>query len=317
MTEKIHYIGIDLGGTRIRAGRFDANLEMDARTETLTLDEEGVDAVIGRMVAQARAVFPTDGGRVAGIGVSAPGPIDPKAGVITSPPNLKGWKNIELRRILQEALGAPVFLGNDANLAALAEHQRGAGRGYTDLIYLTISTGVGAGVITDGRLLIGSHGFGAECGHLIMLVEGEHVSTLEKEAAGPSIARHAVAAIKAGEQSAIITFAANDLAEVTAKHVSEAARQGDPLALRLMGRTGKIIGCGIVSLLHTFNPQIVVIGGGVYKGASDLLNPAMNDAIRAYSIGAEYWRDLVIAPAALGEDVCLIGAAALAVGGGN
>lgn len=306
-----YFIGIDLGGTRIRAGRFTDKLEMQDRTETLTLDEEGVDAVLDRMVAQARKVFPTDGGKVAAIGVSAPGPIDPKSGVITSPPNLKGWKNIELRHILQERLNAPVMLGNDANLAALAEYRLGAGRGFTDLVYLTISTGIGAGVISDGRLLIGAHGMGAECGHLIMLVEGERVSSFEKEAAGPALARQALEAIRAGEQTTI-THAVDDLEQVTAKHVAAAAREGDPLATRIITRAGKIIGCGIVSLLHTFNPQIVVIGGGVYKGAGDLLEPHVWEAIRDYSLGAEYWRGLQIVPAALGEDVCLIGAGALA-----
>jgi glucokinase len=306
------YLGIDLGGTRIRAGRFDADLEMEARTETLTLDEEGVDAVIERMIEQVKAVYPSDG-RVAGIGISAPGPIDPVAGVITSPPNLKNWVDVPLRQRIQEAVNVPVYLGNDANLAALAEADHGAGRGYRNLIYLTISTGIGAGVITEGRLLIGTRGLGAECGHLLMFFEGERVSTLEQEASGTAIGRQARVALVNGEASQMLEMVEGDIMQVTAKHVVLAAQAGDAVALRLLERAGRIVGCGIVSLLHTFNPNIVIIGGGVAEGAGDMLFGPMQKAIRQYALSADYWENLKIAPAALGEDVCLIGAAALAL----
>lgn len=306
------YIGIDLGGTRVRAGRFSYDLVLEQRTETLTQDDEGPEAVINRMVEQARLVWPGDGRRVAGVGVSAPGPIDPIQGVITSPPNLQGWHNVPLRHLLEERLSTPVFLGNDANLAALAEYQLGAARGYQNVIYLTISTGIGSGVIIDGRPLIGAHGIGAECGHIIMIVEGDRVSSLEKEAAGPALARQAAAALRAGEKSMIADMVGGDLDSITGREVGEAANAGDPLGLRIITRAGKMIGLGIVSLLHTFNPEIVIIGGGVAKGTRDLLFRPMRAAIEQYALSADYWKDLVIAPAMLGEDVCLIGAASLA-----
>ncbi|MBO9309458.1 MAG: ROK family protein, partial [Chloroflexi bacterium] len=209
MAEEV-YIGIDLGGTRIRAGKFSARLERLARTETLTRDEEGVEAVIERLVAQARAVWAKEGERVVAVGVSAPGPIDLKTGVITRPPNLAGWHNVPLRRRLEEALGVPVYLGNDANLAALAEYERGAGRGFQHVIYLTISTGVGAGIIVDGVPIVGWRGFGAEGGHLAMLVYecGQlRATTLEREVQGSAIARQAQVAIVGGRQSAILDLA--------------------------------------------------------------------------------------------------------------
>jgi glucokinase len=233
--------------------------------------------------------------------------------VITSPPNLKNWVDVPLRQRIQEAVNVPVYLGNDANLAALAEADHGAGRGYRNLIYLTISTGIGAGVITEGRLLIGTRGLGAECGHLLMFFEGERVSTLEQEASGTAIGRQARVALVNGEASQMLEMVEGDIMQVTAKHVVLAAQAGDAVALRLLERAGRIVGCGIVSLLHTFNPNIVIIGGGVAEGAGDMLFGPMQKAIRQYALSADYWENLKIAPAALGEDVCLIGAAALAL----
>ncbi len=308
-------IGMDLGGTRLRAACLSTALEISERVETLTSAAEGSDAVIRRMIEQAKAVWPKNGARVVGVGVSAPGPINPYTGEIVAPPNLPGWHNVPLRDMLQSALDAPVYLGNDANVAALAEAERGAARGYTDIIYLTISTGIGSGVIVGGRMLLGADGIGAECGHLIMITENGHVSTLEKEAAGPSIARYAriaVASLKPGEHSAILDHAGGSIEAITAQAVGAAAKAGDPLAIKLIGYSGRMIGLGIVSLLHAFNPQIVVIGGGVADGAGALLFDPMREAIEQYAIDRAYWEHLVIAPAALGENVSVIGAAALA-----
>jgi glucokinase len=312
------YIGLDLGGTRIRAGRYTGKLIGEQRVETLTLDEEGPDAVIGRMVDMARQVWPTNGDVVAGVGVSAPGPVDIQSGIITAPPNLYGWHNVPLKARLESALNVPVYLGNDANLAALAEYQMGAGRGYRHLIYITVSTGVGAGVISDEHLIVGARGFGAECGHLILVLnEGgtDRVSSLEKEAAGPALARQAVAAMQAGEMSSILQLAGSYEA-VEGKHVVMAAQAGDALGLRIVRRAGWILGLGIINLLHTFNPEIVVIGGGVAQGAGELLFDPMWETIRRpnYAVlDSSYWEDLKIVGPALGEDVSLIGAAALAL----
>jgi glucokinase len=311
-----YYIGIDLGGTLIRAARFDSDLNILDRSETETLDEEGKDAVIRRMVEQAQAVWPHDGGRVAAVGISAPGGLNPVTGIVTKPPNLQGWHKVPLRDLFQGLIGVQTYIGNDANLAALAETTMGASRGYRDVVFLTISTGIGSGIISDGKLLIGSEGLGAECGHMIMIVDG-NVSTLEKEAAGPSIARQARSALEAGEKSAISEMVNGVLDDISGRTVGEAARAGDPLARRLIERAGRIVGLGIVSLLHVFNPEIVVLGGGVTKGTGELLLKPMRTAIEQYALDPAYWEKLVIAPAQLGDNVSLIGAGALAVQGGT
>ncbi|MBX3066460.1 MAG: ROK family protein [Anaerolineae bacterium] len=306
------YIGIDLGGTRVRAGRFSSDLKLEQRIETLTRPEDGVEAVLDRMVQQAQAVWPTDA-RVAGVGISAPGPIDLTEGVISSAPNLKQWHNVPLRRILQERLGATTYLGNDANLAALAEHAMGVGKGYKHLIYLTISTGIGGGVIIDDRMLVGSRGFAAELGHTYIIVADENKPTrLENEAAGPAIAKQAQAAIERGEQT-IITSMVESIDSIDARMVGEAARAGDKVALRIIERAGRIIGLGVLNYLHIFNPEIVVIGGGVAKGTWSILHPQIIATIQKYSIDVGYWDRLKVVEPTLGEDVALVGAAALAL----
>lgn len=305
-------IGVDLGGTRIRAARFDLALHIQRRVETFTIAADGPEAVIGRLIEQIRRVWPMDGALVAGIGVSSPGPLNPFTGVVIAPPSLTGWHHVPLSTRLQNTFGVPVYLGNDANLAVLAETELGAARGCKDVIYLTISTGIGSGVIVDGKLLIGSAGLGAECGHLMLVVADGRATTLEQEAAGLAIARQAQEALACGESSDIAERVKGNPDAITARIVGEAAKAGDPLAKRLISRAGFMIGLGIVSLLHTFNPQMVVIGGGIAEGTGELLFEPMRTAIQQHAIDPAYWEELKIVRAALGENVCLIGAAALA-----
>ncbi|MBC7872129.1 MAG: ROK family protein [Chitinophagaceae bacterium] len=302
-------IGVDLGGTRIRAGRLDKHLEILERVETLTLADEGLESTLGRIKAEIHKVLPQDKTQVLGIGVSAPGPLNPETGVIVRPPNLLGWEDVPLGDILHQEFGVPVYLGNDANLAALAEVARGVAYGYKHAIYLTVSTGIGSGIVIDGRLLLGREGLAAEAGHMVMMV-GDRVSTLETEAAGPDMARLAVERIKTGEKSMMTEFVNDDLEAITGSVVGRAAQAGDPLAQELIQRTGFLVGLGIVNLLHLFNPEIVVVGGGVTHVGEMLFKP-MREAIQKYAIDDAYWRDLRLESPALGDDVSLIGAAVL------
>jgi len=301
-------IGVDLGGTQMRAARFDPTLELLDRWAEPTRAQEGPDRVIPRLLDLIERVMPDDRSRVTGIGVSAPGPINPRTGIIVSPPNLPGWHNIPLRRIVEERFGCTVYLGNDANVAALAEATRGAAQGYQHVIYVTVSTGIGSGVIDEGRLLIGAQGLGAEAGHMIMVV-GDRISTLEKEAAGPAIARKAIARLQAGAQS-ILLERVSDLNDLTAKLIGEAATDGDPFAIEQIAEAGHLVGLGLVTLMHLFNPQVIVVGGGVTK-TGDLLFEPMRAAVREHTLDQAYWQNVPIIPAALGDNVALIGAAAL------
>ncbi len=301
-------LGVDLGGTRIRAARLDDALTILERDETLTLGHEGPDAVIQRMIDLIRVVWPQDTA-ITGIGVSSPGPLDPATGVVLAPPNLPGWHHVPLAERLRDAFEVPVYVGNDANVAVLAEVARGAARGCRHAIYVTLSTGIGGGVLIDGRLLLGHGGLAAEIGHMVMIID-DQTWRFEQVAAGPALARQARERIAQGADSVMMAMVEGDLSRLDSKIVGQAAMQGDPLATAIVQRAGHVIGLGLTSLLHLFNPEILVIGGGVSKLGSLLFDP-MREAMRKSVIYEGYTDRLRIEMAALGEDVSIIGAAAL------
>lgn len=313
-----HYIGVDLGGTNIRAARFAAGTTgPSARAQQPTQAEAGPEAVIERILATIREVMPPEGEPVIGVGIGAPGPLNPFSGVILKAANLPGWKDVPLKRIVEEQLGVPTFLGNDANLACLAEWKHGAGRGFSDVLYMTVSTGIGGGIIAGGRMLLGAKGLAGEVGHTHALGEGPVCGCgqrghLEAMANGAAIARTAAGLVRAGRESALREMCGGDWNRITTEMVAEAARAGDGLAREVLAEAGTYLGRGLASLMHILNPGIVVIGGGVAQSGDLLLEP-IRAAIRQYSQSEEYWRDVPVTPAALGEDVGLLGAMALAV----
>ncbi|MBC8248400.1 MAG: ROK family protein [Anaerolineales bacterium] len=309
-------IGVDLGGTQIRAALADGEGSILRRTSCLTLAEEGLEPVIGRIKGAIYEVMgSTERGQVQGIGVVAPGPLDPWKGVIMDAPNLPGWKNVPLKDLMEEEFGLPVFVGNDANLAALAEQRFGAGQGVSDLIYITVSTGIGGGIIADNRLLLGAQGLAGEVGHQTIEAHGPrcncgNIGCLEALAAGPAIARTARELIKTGIGTAIADLVGGDLDKITAREVNQAAQAGDPVAIELFRQAGFYIGIGIVNLLHLFNSSLIVIGGGVAK-AGDLLFEPIRATVRERAMASYYWEHTPIVPATLGDDVALLGAVAL------
>ncbi len=310
-------IAVDLGGTQIRAARYDLELNQLQRENTLTQAASGVQPTIDRMKAYIRKVLPAGAEDVLGIGISSPGPLNPFSGVIVAPPNLPGWLDVPLRDIIAEEFKLPVYIGNDANVAALAEASKGAAQGCRHVTYITVSTGIGAGIICDGKLLLGREGLAAEFGHIPIIVDNRTVSSVELEAAGPAIARRAKRAIEAGESSMVSNLAQGDLSGIDAKVVGMAAASGDKLAIDVIAYAGRIIGLGIVSILHLFNPEVIVVGGGVTK-TGDLLFAPMLKAVSEHVMDEAYIENLRIEPSALGDDVALVGAAALvATDGGN
>jgi glucokinase len=310
-------VAVDLGGTQIRAALCGIDGQIFRRVARLTEAKEGPDAVIARIFeAITEAIGDVPVADVAGIGVGAPGPLNPITGVVLEAPNLPGWCNVPLRTLVSERFARPTFLGNDANVAALAEYQYGAGRGIRDMIYLTLSTGIGSGIIVDGRMLLGAEGLAAEAGHMIILPNGPVCGCgahgcLEALAAGPAIARDVVTKIKSGKKSRVIKLVDGDLNKVDAKVVNVAAQLGDKVAITAFRHAGTYLGIGIANLLRLFNPRMVVLGGSVTKAGPLLFDP-MHEAIKANTLPF-YWEGLAITAAALGDDVGLLGAAALAV----
>lgn len=305
-------IGVDLGGTRLRAALLDRDLNIVERHEIMTEAHEGVEETTKRMLDFVGQTMKKCGDvPVAGIGISCPGPVNPNAGLLVAPPNLPGWHNVPLVQMFQKEFGHTTYIGNDANVASLAETTRGAARGFRHVIFVTISTGIGGGIISDGRLLLGKDGLAAEVGHMSIVV-GDTVTTLEKEAAGPALARKAVARMQAGRHSIMHDMVEGDMSQISGSVVGKAAAQGDELGLDIVRRAAFIVGLGMASLLHVFNPEIIVIGGGV-SNMGDLLMDPMREAMEAHVIDRAYVDHLQVKIAALGENVSIIGAGALVV----
>ncbi|HEY47288.1 MAG: hypothetical protein AMJ88_00130 [Anaerolineae bacterium SM23_ 63] len=309
------FIAVDLGGTNIRVAYFPkAELPPSTQSKTPTHASEGPDAVIERLCQAIDEQLPTDQSDLS-IGIGAPGPLDPRHGLVLKAVNLPGWEMIPLKSILETRFVCPVFVGNDANLAALGEWRFGAGQGTSDLIYLTISTGIGGGVIIDGKLLVGNWGLGAELGHMTVDPNGPICSCgkhghLEAVASGPAIARRAMARIEAGEFSSL-TDQLKTSGSLTAVDVGDAAQAGDPLACEVIEEAAEYIGRHMADLAHAFNPEIFVIGGGVSQLGPLLFKP-IERAVEANVMSLAYMMNLQISPAALGDDAGLIGAMVLA-----
>jgi len=250
---------------------------------------------------------------VLGIGIASPGPLDLEKGTMMRGINLPGWDNVPIRDIIAEEFGVTVHLNNDANLAALAEYRFGAGRGCSDLVYLTVSTGIGGGIIVAGRLLLGAHGWGGEPGHTIVEPAGPactcgSVGCLEAMSSGPAIAQRALDLIREG-QASCLSKAVHSGTELTAEMVGEAALQGDQLAVQVVDRAAYYLGIGVVNLINIFDPNVVILGGGVSKLGALLFDP-VRAMVRERAL-TETQRETPIVPAALGDQVGVLGGVAL------
>jgi len=307
-----HVVAIDIGGTQLRAALIDAQGNIHARAKDATLAQEGLEPVLDRIKRLVRQIM--TGTKPSAIGISAPGPINPWTGTLYRPPNLPGWESVPLKDILEKEFGLSVQAGNDANVAALAEQRWGAGQGTQDLIYLTISTGIGSGVISRGKLVLGRDGFAVEAGHTTVDPDGPlcgcgNHGCLESLASGPAMASYAVGLIANGRSSLITQLVENDLGRVAPPLIGEAARRGDPLAQEVIKRAAFYMGLGIANLINIFNPELIIVGGGVTH-LGDLLFEPMR-AVALSRCMSKLGEGVRIVPAALGDDVALLGAAAL------
>ncbi len=308
-------LGVDLGGTKILAALVDGSGRVRHRHRVPT-PQAGPAAVVEAIAGAVDAVLhgaAVRRGLVAGLGVGAPGPLDPRTGMVFEPPNLVGWRDVPLARMLRDRLALEAHVENDANAAALAEWWIGAGRGTHDIVYLTISTGIGGGIILNDVLLHGVSGTAGEVGHMTIDLDGPRcgcgrVGHLEALASGPAIARMAQQAA-ADQPTVLLELAAGDRSRITAELVDEAARHGDALAQAVLARAGVAIGVGVANLLNLLNPSRVIIGGGVSR-AGELLMAPIRQTVRAQAFDRPA-RDADIVLAALGDDVGVIGAAAV------
>jgi glucokinase len=309
-----YVVGIDVGGTNIVVGTVaEDGSEVLGLVSEPTISEQGPDAVVDRIVRLARASMAAAGRPVAGVGIGAPGPLDTKTGVVLLTPNL-GWTNMPLRDRLGAALGLPATLDNDANCAIYGEWWRGAARGAAHVIGLTIGTGIGGGIVLDGKIYHGTSDIAGEFGHTTIDLNGRrckcgNYGCLEAYASGPAIAARAIEGIEAGVETSLPQYVKGDLGRITAQVVYEAAHDGDPFALETVRETAKLLGAGVANLVNIFNPEVVVICGGVTLAGDKLFIPLAGEVKRRAFKPA--WEACRIVPGALTGTAGVYGAAAV------
>lgn len=301
-------IAIDIGASRMRAASYTAQSLEPISYNQIATRSEGLP-IEDRLVNLIESVWPEDY-PVLSIAAACPGPMDPINGIIVSPPNIPEWNYFPLQEFLSSRFELPVSLNNDANLAAYGEWHFGAGQGCRDLIYLTISTGIGGGMILNNRLYMGAAGFAGELGHTTVLYRGPLCSCgqtghLEAIASGPSIVRWVKSKLE--DESLKEHFPEGEL---DAKLISDAAENGNELAIAAYERAGKYIGIAIADLLHIFNIKTIIIGGGVSRAGEILFIP-IRKSVEESVISDVYLDDLQILPSALGDDSGLMGALVL------
>ncbi|MBE0683738.1 MAG: ROK family protein [Anaerolineales bacterium] len=302
-------IAVDIGGTQMRAASYTSEkLEPIKQKKIATLASE--PGGFERLIRVIDEVWP-DGDKVEAIGLGSPGPLDPHTGYLLAPPNNPEWHNFPLAPNVSRHFGVNAYLDNDANLAGLAEYRFGAGKNHHNVLYFTVSTGIGAGVIIDDRLLQGYHGLAAELGHIIIDPNGPPCSCgfnghLESFSSGPAIVRYVLGELESGVGSSM-----RREVNLTAREVADAAHKGDALAIKAYQRAGEYLGIGVASMLHAFDPSIVIFGGGVSQ-VGNLLFDTFHESLKKHVFHPRYLEGLVITKAKLGDNAGLLGARALA-----
>ena len=295
-------IAVDLGGTQLRAALVAPDGTLAARVARPTFAGAGPEAVLAQ-IAEAVGEVAAGAGEVAGVGVASPGPLDTSRGVALDLPMLRGFAGFPFAAALADRLGLPVRLENDGIAAAIGEWRRGAGQGRDNLVYVTLSTGIGGGIVADGRVLRGRMGLAGHVGHMTIVKDGApcpcgNRGCWEAYAAGPAFADRAAHRLgcRPGDPAA------------APPAVFDAAAAGDPAARALVEEEADLAGIGIASLLHLYSPEVVILGGGL-AARFDALLPGI--AARVATAAMPAFRGVPILPAALGGNAGLVGAALL------
>jgi glucokinase len=314
-------VGLDIGGTNVVVGLVPAEGGRPAALRTRSTPtlgpQDGVVGELGKLVAEVVEsgldAVGDPGGEVLGMGIGCPGPLDLAAGIVLDAFNL-GWKDFALRDALADVVGLSTILDNDANCATWGEYWQGAGRGARSLVGVTLGTGIGGGVILEGRLVHGASASAGEIGHMSIDFHGRrckcgNYGCLEAYASGPNIAARAREGLEAGAESALTRLVGGDLDRLTAATVYEAILEGDAYAGEVMLETAKILGAGVANIVNVFNPEVVVIVGGVTRAGHYLFNPLRAEVRRRAFKSAE--QACKIVPGQLPQTAGVIGAAGL------
>ena len=308
-------IGIDIGGMSIKGAAVDSNGRVYEKFSMPFIKGEPGEETIRKLAETVKEYIAANGleNKIAGIGLGSPGTLDIKNGVVNYANNL-GWENLHVADIFHEILPYPVRLTNDANAASLGEAKYGAGKSYENIIMLTLGTGVGGGIIINGKLYEGNEGKGAELGHSVIVVDGEQCTCgrkgcLETYASATALIRETKKAMHSNRRS-LMWKVCPDIDLVGGKVPFEAAKQGDKVAIDVLDNYIKYLGEGILNFCNIFRPNVVVLSGGI-ANAGDYLFDRVNKYIKDRNYGYKMTPEVKVVPAELGYDSGKIGAAAL------
>lgn len=314
MDEK-QVIGVDLGGTNIRVAVITGSGELLHRSQVATPSENGPEAVIRQIGEEIEKV--ASGAGLAGnvpVGIASPGPLNPRTGVVLYTPNLPGWRDVPFVDMLRDRVGRPVALQNDGNCGALGERRFGSAQGVRNLVYLALGTGIGGGIISEGVLIDGKNGLGAEVGHVTVAMDGPRctcgsVGCVESFASGWAIQREAEAVATTADGDAMRELAGNG--RIHAGIVAKAARNGDPAAKLILDRAARALGAAMGAFVNLFDPEMIVFGGGVSSLGDLLIEPATR-VMQMHSF-VDMRQGMPVTYSSLGADTGLYGAGALAL----
>lgn len=312
-------IGIDVGGTKVAGGLVDRMGRLEKAVTLPTKANDGFDVSFGQVVTVIKRLLNQAGGtdHIKGIGICCPGPSNPRTGMVINPPNLPGWINVPLAERLAKEFQVPARLENDANAAGLAEVLFGAAVGHTDVFYVTVSTGVGTGIIINKKIYHGKNGFAAEGGHVTIDYRSPYIcgcgtpGCIEALAAGPGIVRRTIVRLEQEHTtpSLLRERTQNDLCRLTPEMIQEAAGSGDGVANSIIDETGYLLGVWLASMITLLDPDAIVIGGGVSQIGKPLFD-MIRKTIPRYTINRQA-KNTPVLPAKLQKDVGIFGAASL------
>ena len=311
------YLGIDLGGTNVKSGVVDDSGQplssVSVPTNAALGPGVGIDtlAEAGRCAVEASGLTWDD---IAAVGLGSPGTMDIQAGFLIDPPNLPGWTNLPIRDLLATKLGKPTVLQNDGNAAGYGEFWAGGGRETRSLVLFTLGTGIGCGIVVDGRILEGRHDHAGACGHIIIQADNARLCScgayghLEAYASATALVKRALEALERDPDSTLEAILARG--PLTSRDIAEQAEQGDGLSMRLMHETARYLAIGAVNLMHTIDPDVILYAGGMIAAGTTFLNDIQAEIrAMAFPIPAQKTR---VAYAELGGEAGMIGAAGCA-----
>jgi glucokinase len=311
-------IGVDLGGTNIKFALFDKGMQSAGALEAPTPGAQGPDGVIAAIVAGCDRLIRQEKlakSDIVGVGIGSPGPLDIANGIVLDMPNIGGFKNVHLRDRVGAGLGLPAALDNDANVAGYGEYLCGGGKGARVMVFLTLGTGIGSGIVIDGHVFRGAHGIGAELGHMIVEPGGElcgcgQQGCMEHYSSAHYLAQYARRAVEESNRKGLLKGVLEKAGKITARDVAEARAQGDELACVVWDRAIHYLAVGCVNIARIFDPERIVLGGGMAKAGKDLIEPVRQEFQRLHWNLTDPRTELFLAT--LGNDAGVVGAAGVA-----